>query len=120
VDYNIISAKANTSNIGKTSAIIKLKIEDEDFYDFAFDNGEQEKEFEVELLIVSEDNVIGDINGDGKINIKDWNKLYNHINETEQLTGDQLFCADINEDGKVNIKDWNRMYDHITEVNPIT
>ena len=61
----------------------------------------------------------GDINGDGKVNIKDWNRLYNHINETEQLNEYELLCADINGDGKVNIKDWNRMYDHITEVNPL-
>lgn len=61
----------------------------------------------------------GDVNGDGKVNIKDWNRLYNHINETEQLSDYQLLCADINGDGKVNIKDWNRMYDHITEVNPL-
>ena len=70
-------------------------------------------------LAIVENYVIGDINGDGKVNIKDWNILYNHINETEQLTGYQLLCADINGDGKVNIKDWNRMYDHITEVNPL-
>ena len=70
-------------------------------------------------LAIVENYVIGDINGDGKVNIKDWNTLYNHINETEQLTGYQLLCADINGDGKVNIKDWNRMYDHITEVNPL-
>ena len=70
-------------------------------------------------LVIDEDYVIGDINGDGKVNIKDWNKLYNHINETEILEGYQLICADINKDGKVNIKDWNRMYDHITEVNPL-
>ena len=61
----------------------------------------------------------GDINGDGKVNIKDWNRLYNYINETEQLNEYELLCADINGDGKVNIKDWNRMYDHITEVNPL-
>ena len=61
----------------------------------------------------------GDINGDGKVNIKDWNRMYNHINETELLTEEEFERADINEDGKVNIKDWNRMYDHITEVNPL-
>ena len=61
----------------------------------------------------------GDINGDGKVNIKDWNRLYNYINETEQLNEYELLCADINGDGKVNIKDWNRMYDYITEVNPL-
>ena len=62
---------------------------------------------------------IGDINRDGKVNIKDWNKMYNHINETEILTNEEFERADINEDGKVNIKDWNRMYDHITEINPL-
>lgn len=70
-------------------------------------------------LAIVENFVLGDINEDGKVNIKDWNRLFNHINETEQLTGTQLLCADLNGDGKVNIKDWNRMYDHITEVNPL-
>lgn len=63
--------------------------------------------------------VTGDINGDGKVSIKDWNKMYNYINETAELTNEEFKCGDINEDGKVNIKDWNRMYDHITEVNPL-
>ena len=70
-------------------------------------------------LVIVENYVLGDINGDGKVNIKDWNMLYSHINETELLEGYSLLCADINGDGKVNIKDWNRMYDHITEVNPL-
>ena len=63
--------------------------------------------------------LIGDLNGDGKVNNKDWNRLYNHINELDILTGYELLCADINKDERVNIKDWNRMYDHITEVNPL-
>ena len=63
--------------------------------------------------------LIGDLNDDGKVNNKDWNILYNHINESDILSGYQLLCADINKDERVNIKDWNRMYDHITEVNPL-
>lgn len=62
---------------------------------------------------------IGDINGDGKVNMKDWNRLYNHINETDILTGNEFTCADVNQDGKVNMKDWNRMYEHISEINPL-
>lgn len=63
--------------------------------------------------------LIGDINEDGKVNGKDWNRLYEHINETNEITNYALICADINKDGKVNGKDWNRLYEHITEVNPL-
>ena len=61
----------------------------------------------------------GDINGDGKINIKDWNMLYEYTNETMKLNDEELQRADVNGDGKVNIKDLNRLYEHITEVNPL-
>ena len=61
----------------------------------------------------------GDINGDGKVNGKDWSRLYEHISETNELTGEELKRADVNDDGKVNGKDWNRLYEHITEVNPL-
>ena len=63
--------------------------------------------------------LIGDINADGKVNNKDWNILYNHINETNKLIGYSLQCADVNNDGKINNKDWNRMYAHINEENPL-
>lgn len=61
-------------------------------------------------------NLLGDITGDNKINMKDWSMLYNHISETSTLSGYQLTCADVNLDGKVNMKDWTRVYNHITEV----
>ena len=61
----------------------------------------------------------GDVNGDGIINIKDWNKLYSYINKTVALSSDELQRADVNEDGIVNIKDLNRLYQHITKVNLI-
>ena len=61
----------------------------------------------------------GDVNGDGKINIKDWNILYAYINETMTLSSEELQRADVNEDGKINVKDLNRLYEHITETNPL-
>ena len=70
-------------------------------------------------LNVTKDAVVADINGDGKINIQDWNILYEYINETITLSDEELQRADVNRDGKVNIKDWNRLYYHITEVNPL-
>ena len=62
---------------------------------------------------------IADINGDGKINVKDWNLLYAYISETTELSLEELQRADVNEDGKVNVKDLNRLYEHITEINPL-
>ena len=61
----------------------------------------------------------GDVNGDGSVNMKDWQCLYEHSNEMNQITGDALLLADVNGDGKVNIKDWARLYEHICEVNPL-
>ena len=61
----------------------------------------------------------GDANGDGKVNGKDWNMMYEYINETSELTEEEFIRADINEDGKVNGKDWNRLYEHINETNPL-
>ena len=61
----------------------------------------------------------GDIDGNGKVNGKDWNMMYEYINETRELTEEEFNRADINGDGKVNGKDWNRLYEHITEVNPL-
>ena len=82
----------------------------------------REYEIELENSNITQDAkiyLIGDINADGKVNIKDWNKLYDHINETNILTGYEFLCADTNVDGKVNNKDWNRLYEHINEENPL-
>ena len=63
--------------------------------------------------------ILGDINEDGIINLKDWNKIHDHISDISKLTDYHLLCGDINRDGNVNIQDWNRMYEHINEVNPL-
>lgn len=59
--------------------------------------------------------VLGDANGDGKVNLKDWAMLFDHINEISLLTDDALSRVDINGDGKVNAKDWSLLYTSITE-----
>lgn len=64
-------------------------------------------------------NLLGDVNTDGKVNMKDWVRLYNHINEVETLRGYGLTCADVNGDGKTNMKDWIRLYNHISETDPM-
>ena len=63
--------------------------------------------------------LLGDVTGDGKVNTKDWNRIYDHVEETSLLTDYALACGDVNGDGKVNTKDWNRIYDHVEETNPL-
>lgn len=59
--------------------------------------------------------VTGDVNGDGKVNLKDWTILYDHINELVLLTDDAYQRADINTDGKVSMKDWSLLFQIISE-----
>ena len=57
---------------------------------------------------------LGDVTGDGKVNIMDVVKLYAHVKGASVLTDDYvLACADVTEDGKVNIMDVVRLYAHV-------
>ena len=54
---------------------------------------------------------IGDINGDGKVNIADVSLLYAHSKGTGIITDEYLLmCADITGDGNINIADVSRVY----------
>ena len=63
--------------------------------------------------------LIGDVNNDGKVNMKDWAMLYSYISEITLIDGYMRSCADVNGDGKVNMKDWSRLYNHISEIDPL-
>ena len=57
--------------------------------------------------------LIGDVTGDGKVNVGDVSKLYAHIRSTAQLTNEyQLLCANVN-GGNVNVGDVSAIYAHI-------
>ena len=129
-EYCIISATINpedtvdSKEIGWTSSNQEVATVDENGKVTAIAEGTATITAEtingkIDTCIVTVKNIQGDINGDGRVNIKDWNILYSYINETSELDENQLECADTNEDGKVNIKDWNRLYNHITEVEPL-
>ena len=63
--------------------------------------------------------LIGDVTGDGKVNTRDLNRLYAHVNGTNPLTGYEFDCGDVTGDGKLNTRDLNRLYAHISETNPL-
>ena len=62
---------------------------------------------------------IGDVTGDGKVNTRDLNRVYAHVNGTNPLTGYEFDCGDVTGDGKINTRDLNRLYAHISETNPL-
>ena len=62
---------------------------------------------------------IGDINGDGSINIIDLARVQMHILNVKPLSGDSLSAGDINGDGAVNIVDLARVQMHILGVKSI-
>ena len=60
----------------------------------------------------------GDLTGDGKVNVADVAKLYNHIRGTGALTGYDLACADYLADGYVNVGDTASLYAYVREDRP--
>ena len=60
--------------------------------------------------------LLGDVNGDGKVNITDVALINAHAKKTKLLTGDELARADINGDGRVNITDVALVNAHVKKV----
>lgn len=58
--------------------------------------------------------LIGDINGDGKVNMGDVSRAYAHAKGSTLLTDpDALAAADTNGDGKINLGDTSRILSHV-------
>ena len=58
----------------------------------------------------------GDVDGNGKITLKDINAVCDHISKVTLLTGYELSCADVSGDDKVTLKDLNKLIDHFSKV----
>ena len=63
--------------------------------------------------------LVGDINGDGRINIADVSRLYAYCKGTSTPSEDYLIRYDVNGDGKVNIADVSRLYGHTRGIRPL-
>ena len=57
--------------------------------------------------------MLGDANGDGKVNSADLLKVVNHLNGNSTLTSTYKALADINEDGKINSADLLKIVNHL-------
>jgi len=59
---------------------------------------------------------LGDIDGDGKLTIKDTSLLQKYLAGIIELTPEQLKRADFNQDGKINVKDVTDMQKYIAKI----
>lgn len=58
----------------------------------------------------TEDVLLGDVNGDGKVNGTDTNLIFRYVSGTTEFTDEQCKAADVNGDGKVNGTDTNLVF----------
>ena len=64
--------------------------------------------------------LLGDVNGDGRVNAMDYTRLLKHVNETQPLTDAYaLKCSDVNGDKRVNAMDYTRLLKHVNETQPL-
>ena len=62
---------------------------------------------------------VGDVTGDGVVNIKDFQRLLRHVNKTAPLTDYALSCGDVTDDDACNIKDFQRLLRHVNKSKPL-
>ena len=64
--------------------------------------------------------LLGDVNGDGKVNMADVAKVFAHVRNKNELTDETaLLCADVTGDGKINMADVARIFAHARGTNPL-
>ena len=62
--------------------------------------------------------LMGDVNGDTKVNVVDASEIQLHIVELKTLTGDALLACDTTGDGSVNVKDVTEIQRFLAEFIP--
>ena len=64
--------------------------------------------------------LLGDVNGDGRVNAMDCTRLLTHVNKTQPLTDAYVLkCADVNGDSRVNAMDCTRLLTHVNKTQPL-
>ncbi|MBS6457409.1 MAG: dockerin type I repeat-containing protein [Firmicutes bacterium] len=64
--------------------------------------------------------LLGDVNGDGRVNAMDYTRLLKHVNKTQPLTDAYaLKRADVNKDSRVNAMDYTRLLKHVNKTQPL-
>jgi hypothetical protein len=57
---------------------------------------------------------LGDVNGDGEVNLKDVTKLFQYVNkQISSLEHEEV--SDINHDGAINLKDVTKLFQYVNK-----
>ena len=60
--------------------------------------------------------LVGDVTGDGKLNVIDYTAVLRHVKKTQKLEGYEFSCGDIDGNGALNILDYTKILRHVKKV----
>ena len=107
VEIKVISAKQNGANASRfvfpvTAYVNGKQVEPNDDWDMVYGNSTAVYIY-YSFTVPAPDYIPGDVNGDGKVNVRDIGVMQQYMNGWE-VTMD-MDAADVNNDGKVNVRD---------------
>lgn len=71
-------------------------------------------------ISLGDTNILGDVNGDGKISIKDYIRIRKHLLGTNSLSSDEQKRADASQNGKIDNNDYVRIKNYLLYGTPVT
>ena len=114
--YKALNWTSNDKSIAKVEngKITALSAGTTKIHVFALDNPEAKLEIMVNVLPYGDTaTFVGDVNGDGKINVTDVSKTAAHVKGIRPLDEKEQKCADVNGDNKINVTDVSKIAAHV-------
>ena len=71
-----------------------------------------DKDIELDIQL----NLIGDVDGNGKVNITDYNAILRHVKKTGALDGYAFDCADVDGNSRIMVTDYNAVLRHVKKI----
>ena len=102
----VISEEAEANSVGE----IEISYNPDDIYNMAEEN--------IDNIVVANGAVTvikcqpGDINGDQKVNNKDFTRLFQYLSDWDVEVNET--CLDVNNDGSINNKDFSRLFQYLS------
>ena len=96
------------------SSQISLSYDEDDIFNSAFDNVYFDTQ-NGSVNVSEKTYLLGDTNGDGRVNVRDVTAVQRHLVELEKLEGAYLIAADTNCDGELDISDATLLQMYLAE-----